>query len=161
MDRPERNTIMLETAFLWARRSTCPRLHVGAVFAREGRILVQGYNGAPAGMPHCNHDCDCDHPRKLNGAHTESCNSQQPCKTAVHAEQNAISYAARWGVELEGSILYCTHQPCLNCALSIINVGVQAVFFSEEYRLKEGVDLLYAAGVKVLRHVNPTDRMGR
>lgn len=164
--RPERDKVLLHTAFLWAERSTCERLHVGAVFARDGRILVQGYNGAPAGMAHCDHTCNCDtegYPYFVEEndewVHRSFCRAPLPCTSAVHAEQNAISYAARWGVELEGSILYCTHQPCLNCAMSIVNVGVKAVIFSEEYRLKDGIRLLETAGVKVLRHSNPTDRI--
>lgn len=161
MSRFDRHTVMMATAFLWAQRSTCSRLHVGAVFGRDGRILVQGYNGAPAGMPHCDHRCDCGFASKQpGGGHLNACNSVQPCTRAVHAEQNAISYAARWGVKLEGSILYCTHQPCLSCANSIVNLGLEAVIYCEPYRLTEGVELIERSGVKVLKHSRPDDRMG-
>lgn len=54
-ERPTRDQALMETARVWAARSTCEMLHVGAVFSRDGRILAQGYNGAPAGMPHCEH----------------------------------------------------------------------------------------------------------
>jgi dCMP deaminase len=140
---------MMETAFTWAARSTCDRLHVGAVFHRDGRILVQGYNGAPTGFDHCDHSCDCRFPD--GKIHATFCNSQKPCTRAVHAEQNGISFAARWGVGLEGADLAVTHQPCLSCAMSIINAGIQTVTYSEPYRLIEGIELIRRAGIKVTR----------
>lgn len=160
MGRPERGQLLMRTAEVWAERSTCDRLHVGCVISRDGRILVQGYNGAPAGLPHCNHDCDCkgDFPYNLkadNGVtqtiHDKGCPAGLPCTRAVHAEQNAIAFAARYGVGLEGAEMYVTHQPCLPCAMSTINAGVQAVYFKEEYRLQDGILLLKEAGIKVLR----------
>lgn len=137
----------MQTAYIWAARSTCSRLHVGAVIAREGRILVQGYNGAPAGMPHCDHTCDCvltDH-----GTHYADCNSAQPCTVSQHAEKNAIAWAARVGVALEGAELFVTHQPCLECAMMLVNAGIDQVWFVEPYRLKDGLDFLNSAGIDV------------
>lgn len=160
MSKLDRNQAMMATAYLWSQRSTCSRLQVGAVFQRDGRILVQGYNGAPAGLPHCNHSCTCCVSGPEPALHHEQCKKIQPCTQAVHAEQNGISYAAKWGVALEGSILHCTHQPCLTCSLSIVNLGLSAVIYCEPYRLTDGVELLEAAGVKVLQHANPTDRIG-
>ena len=58
-DRPDRDDTLMGVAYLFAKRSTCSRLHVGAVFSKAGRILVTGYNGAPSGLPHCDHFCDC------------------------------------------------------------------------------------------------------
>jgi dCMP deaminase len=154
---------MMGTAYLWAERSTCDRLHVGCVIHRDWRILVQGYNGVPAGFDHCDHRCDC--PReiffnrirpevRLNSdavVHLEQCNASQPCTRAVHAEQNAIAYAARWGVELEGSHMLVTHQPCLACALSIVSAGIKSVRYVEPYRLEDGKNLLRSAGIHVER----------
>lgn len=146
----------MQTAYLWADQSTCSRLNVGAVFHREGRILVQGYNGAPAGLPHCDHTCECgwdpeSERAKLGAGHKNWCPATSPCTRAVHAEQNGIAYAARWGVELKGAELSVTHQPCLSCAMSIVNVGVEKVWFSEPYRLQDGLNLLHEAGIKVER----------
>jgi dCMP deaminase len=162
--RPSRTRALIETAFIWAERSTCARLHVGAVFARDGRILVQGYNGAPAGLPHCNHDCQCgidveNEQGRQSRSHQKGCPTSTPCTVAVHAEQGAIAWAARSGVSLEGSDLYCTHQPCLPCAQSIINAGIKTVRYVEEYRLKDGIDLLTLAGVQVLPMTRPRDRV--
>lgn len=134
--RPSREQILVDTAYLWAKRSTCDRLHVGAIIHRQGRIISVGYNGAPAGLPHC------DHPHE-----TEDC-------LAVHAEQNAISYAARNGVALGGASLVVTHQPCRSCAMSIINSGIRHVTYVEPYRLVEGLSLLLDAGIEVAQHVD-------
>lgn len=124
---------LVQTAFIWAQQSTCSRLSVGCVIAREGRILVQGYNGAPAGMDHCPPEHE-----------PEQCLS-------VHAEQNAIAFAAKWGVALDGSEMVVTHQPCLSCARSIINAGIRKVYYAEPYRLQDGLELLGDAGVWVCR----------
>lgn len=169
--RPTRARALMDTAFIWAGRSTCDRLHVGCVIHRDGRILVQGYNGAPAGLPHCDHRCDCPREIFYNGLrpevrlsseavkHLDGCNAKKPCIRAVHAEQNAISYAARWGVGLEGARAVVTHQPCISCAQSLINAGVAAVTYSEPYRLRDGLDLLKEAGVTVLTLPAPRDRI--
>lgn len=159
MTRVNRDFILMDTAFLWAGQSTCSRLNVGCVISRDGRILVQGYNGAPAGLKHCNHDCSClKHlpPYSDRDHHLPDCNSLQPCTRAVHAEQNAISFAARWGVELKGAHASVTHQPCVSCAQSLINAGITSLDYVEPYRLKDGLDLLEEAGMSVHRLVDWT-----
>lgn len=151
--RPSRDEILIQSAHLWAKRSTCSRLQVGAVFARDGRILVTGYNGAPAGLPHCDHSCDCGQVEKSKivgvGYCEATCRSQQPCTIAEHAERNAIAWAARHGVRLEGSSAYLTDSPCLPCAMSLINSGVERVVYDCEYRLTDGIELLRQAGIAV------------
>lgn len=160
--RPSRDYSLVASAFVWSRRSTCARLQVGALVHREGRILVQGYNGAPAGLPHCNHQCNCRlmgsrgehiyHPESQG--HLPTCPSLPEYCRAVHAEQNAIAFAARHGVRLEGGELVSTHQPCLSCARSIINSGIVKVLYVEPYRLTDGLDLLIEAGLAVERFVD-------
>jgi dCMP deaminase len=137
-------------AHLIALRSTCSRLQVGAVAAHDGRILVTGYNGAPAGMPHCDHSCDCG----VDPAgdvfcekHLSDCASELPCTVSVHAEANLIAYAARHGVILQGAELYTTHSPCLPCAQLIINAGFVKVHYTQEYRIVEPLKLLTDAGI--------------
>lgn len=165
--RPSRDEILMRSAWLWSKRSTCARLHVGAVFSRDGRILVSGYNGAPSGIPHCNHDCTCfDQPirtqkiskdkmqllevRDHHGQyHAIECPAVQPCTISEHAERNGVAYAARNGVRLEGSTLYATHQPCLPCAMSLINAGVERVVYDKPYRLSDGIELLQQARIVV------------
>lgn len=156
--RPTRDQILMGTAYLWAQRSTCSRLSVGCVFSLDGRILVQGYNGAPAGLPHCDHSCNCVQP--YPEGHLKSCRSTKPCTVSVHAEQNGISWAAREGVRLHGASMHVTHMPCLPCAMSTINAGISEVVYQEPYRLTDGVDLLTQAGVTVRQAVfdNPPKR---
>lgn len=137
----------MDTARLWAARSTCSRLHVGCVIARESRILTTGYNGTPSGMLHCDHTCTCPSKKFGNEKHSKGCLAGEPCTTAVHAEANAIAFAARYGLLLEGAFLYTTHMPCLNCCMLIVNSGIAAVVWDIDYRDESGLKLLEVAGV--------------
>lgn len=125
--------MMMAIAQSVSLRGTCPRLQVGAVISREGRVLSLGYNGAPSGLPHCHH---------LEG--------EGGCTRAVHAEANAVVWAARIGVAILGAEIHITHMPCLNCARLIINAGIMRVMYSQPYRLTEGIELLNEAGVEVV-----------
>lgn len=138
MTRPTEEETLVHVAYVFAARSTCSRAHVGAVFALHGRILATGYNGTPAGMPHCAHDNPTDISMAVEG-----------CSDAVHAEANAIAFAARHGVCLEGTTLYTTLAPCLRCAQLIVNVGVVEIVCAENYRVDDGVRLLTRAGIDV------------
>jgi dCMP deaminase len=160
--RPTRDAILMSTAHLWSKRSTCSRAHVGVVIARDGRSLVTGYNGAPKGLPHCQHHCQCDlknagwRPEEAQRAgieHATWCPAG-PCKNAVHAEANAIAWAARNGVRLEGSVLYTTFSPCLACAQLIVNAGVIEVVHAQHYRDRSPLELLATAGIGT-RHLTP------
>jgi len=130
-DRPAEDVILLDVAEVLALRGTCSRLKVGAVLTRDGRILSTGRNGAPTGLEHCTHTRD------------------EPCTVSVHAEANAIAFAARTGGGAEGSTLYLTHAPCLGCSGLVINSGVARVVYRWPYRIFDGVDRLTAAGVDV------------
>lgn len=130
--RPPKDVTLMETAWSWAKQGTCSRLQVGAVIARDTRIIVTGYNGAPAGLSHCEHD-----------------GSEERCAAAVHAEMNAVGYAAREGLPTGGATLYVTHEPCEHCAPVIIAAGVVRVVYAALYRSRRGVDRLEAAGVHV------------
>ena len=109
----------MDIAFTVAQRSTCDRAHVGAVLVRDRRMLTTGYNGAPAGLPHCD---DVGH--LLVDGH---------CVRTLHAEQNAIIQAALHGVGTQNATAYVTHQPCLNCAKMLINAGVRRVIYAGNY----------------------------
>lgn len=137
--RPTRHEVLIASALLWSTRGTCDRAKVGAVIARDGRILVSGYNGPPAGMPHCDHRGSTD-----------------PCQDAVHAEANAIVWAARYGTRLEGTDIYCTHFPCPNCAKLVVNAGISRVFFVTPFRDMSGLDLFDAVHIETTRLLPPT-----
>lgn len=122
-----------------ARRGTCDRLQVGAIIVRDNRVISTGYNGNVSGADHCNHTWD--------GPDLQT----QGCRTAVHAEANAIVFAARHGVAVEGSDLWTTHQPCLGCANLIINSGIERVFFKNPYRLIEGLVAMQRYNIGVFK----------
>jgi dCMP deaminase len=112
-------------AKLAASRSTCLRRQVGAVAVKNNQIIATGYNGAASKQRHCL-DIGCLRENIPSGTQHELCR-------AVHAEQNLICQAAKNGVSLEGSILYCTHQPCSICAKMIINAGISRTIYEEGY----------------------------
>ena len=128
MTRATRNQMLMGMAWSVADRSTCDRLNVGAVIARDGRVISSGYNGNLVGMDHCRHDP-----------------ATGPCTSAVHAEANAILFAARYGTAVEGAQLFTTHEPCLDCAKLIVNAGITTVIYAMEYRKHDGLELLLKA----------------
>ena len=143
----------MDCAYAFQVRSTCIR-KVGAVIALDGRILSTGYNGAPAGLPHCDHTCDCDqHPVLLTEPapvdHHRDCAVVRPCLGTVHAETNAVLYAARHGTRVEGATLYTTVSPCFPCALAIVNAGLTRVVYDVTYRDPAGLLLLTTANIEL------------
>jgi len=144
MGRPSRDELCMQIAHLVAKRGTCSRASVGATLARNGRILVTGYNGPPSGLPHCTDP---------NGCSLTDRASDAGCLRSVHAEANAIAYAARHGISTDGADLYCTHLPCLKCSELIVNAGIRRCFYSLDYRIKDGEVLLRNAGVDIINLV--------
>ena len=114
-NRRPRDEVYMDVAKLMSERSTCDRLHVGAVLTKGNRIIATGYNGAPSGLPHCI-DVGCD----LFEGH---------CIRAVHAEASVISMCARYGISTENSSIYITHFPCPSCAKLLINAGILKVYY--------------------------------
>lgn len=151
MTRPTRDNTLMRQAQIVGERSTCARAHVGVVIAMNARVVSQGYNGAPAGMPHCDHTCTCLADNAFSIArgipHEEGCHAETTCTIAVHAEANAIAFAARHGVATNGAWLYTTLAPCLPCAQLIINAGIIRVVFAKPYRFDLGINLLMDAGI--------------
>lgn len=130
--RRDRTRVLMSMAQNVASLGTCSRLQVGALIVYRARVISTGYNGAPAKMPHCRHE------------------GNEPCLDSVHAEANAIAFAARLGgAGTEGSTLIVTHAPCLECAKLIINAGIREVIYGQPYRRTEGLELLANAGVIV------------
>lgn len=156
MERPSRIDVLVKMAEAQSLRSTCGRLQVGAVVHRAGRILTTGYNGAPAGIPHCDHTCDCITEEATNFGrevvkviHEPGCATKRACLTAAHAERNAIDWAARHGIRLEGAELVTTDTPCYQCAGSIINAGIVGVISVRDYRDPAGANMLRQGGVSM------------
>lgn len=143
--RPTWDEYFLEMAHVIASRSTCLRRHVGAVLVRDRRILATGYNGAPAGLPHCAEvGCRRAELGIASGQRQELCRG-------LHAEQNAIIQGALHGVSLRDSVLYCTTQPCVICAKMLINAGVRRIVYEGDYADELSLEMLDQAGVELLR----------
>lgn len=123
--------------------------HVGAIIVRDKRVMTTGYNGAPAGVKSCEEKGECLR-RKLN---VPSGTKQELC-FAVHAEQNAVIQAARYGINVSGATLYCTHQPCVICAKIIINAGISRVVYKEGYPDEFSLRLFDEAGVEVEKYAD-------
>ncbi|MCQ2751996.1 MAG: cytidine/deoxycytidylate deaminase family protein [Coriobacteriales bacterium] len=124
-------------------RSTCIRRHVGALLVKDKRIIASGYNGCPTGLSHCS-DVGCIR-EKLgipSGQQHELCRG-------VHAEQNAITQAARYGVSIDGATLYCNTQPCTQCTKMLINAGVKEIVFKNPYPDKLAQELLAESDIIV------------
>lgn len=146
--RPERTDVYLALAEVFSLRGTCPRAKVGAVIIHEGHVIAHGYNGAPAGLPHCN-QLVSDRLGNFGEEQPIICSDApgQGCTNAIHAEENAIAYAARVGVTCRGADLYCTHEPCIRCARLIVATGIKSVTYSQMYRSHDGIQLLAQAAI--------------
>ena len=122
----------LRMARIWAENSYCKRRQVGALVVKDKMIISDGYNGTPSGFENvCEDESGVTKPYVL------------------HAEANAITKLARSGNNSEGSTLYVTASPCIECAKLIIQAGIRRVVYAEKYRLTDGIDLLTRAGVEV------------
>ncbi len=146
MKRPDFDDIFIALAMNLARRSHCVKKQVGAVLAKDTRIISIGYNGPPAGT----YNCD----EKWPGVGC-SRDAKGSCFLALHAEQNAILYAVKNLASVEGAVLYVTLAPCLSCARVIFSAGIKKVIYVESYAAykgidkEEGVDFLQEFGVVV------------
>jgi dCMP deaminase len=148
MVKPSFNNIFMNLALDLAKRSHCVKAQVGAVLAKDTRIISIGYNGPPAGTHNCDEEWpDTGCPRDAKGS----------CSLALHAEENAILYAIKNGARLEGATLYTTLSPCLPCARLIFSAGIKQVFFQKSYAaykglpFDEGVEFLNRFGVLAVK----------
>lgn len=156
MNRPSFSETLLEIAATVAKRSTCSRRNNGAVIAdSRGVVLSTGYNGSLAGFPHCDHECECGKGLLGMDEHEWDCPAHlnNGCTIAVHAEANAVYFAARNGISTQGAIMYCTTEPCVKCAEAIIQSGISEVAYSNEYRDHSGLDLLTKANIRIHKEV--------
>jgi dCMP deaminase len=151
--RPAFDEIFIELALKLAKRSHCVKLQVGAVLAKDTRIISIGYNGPPAGTYNCDEKwpgVGC--PRDAKGG----------CSLALHAEQNAILYALQNQAVVAGATLYITLAPCLPCARIIFTAGIKKVIYVDSYAAykglakEEGIEFLTSFGVVVECYKKPT-----
>lgn len=122
-------------------RTTCVRRAVGAVIVKDNRILATGYNGVPMGMEHCGKvGCLREKMGVPSGERQEICRG-------LHAEQNAIIQAARYGIDISGAKIYITTQPCITCAKMLINAGISEIIYANPYPDELSLGMLEEAGV--------------
>lgn len=120
-------------AAIWSENSYCRRRKVGALLVKEKMIISDGYNGTPSGFENCCEDAD-----------------GRTFPYVLHAEANAITKVARSNNSSEGSTLYVTTSPCMECSKLIIQAGIKRVVFSEHYHVTDGIDLLKKVGIETL-----------
>ena len=123
----------LRMARIWAENSYCKRRQVGALVVKDKMIISDGYNGTPSGFENlCEDSNNVTHPYVL------------------HAEANAITKLARSNNNSDGSTLYVTASPCIECSKLIIQSGIKRVVYGEKYRLEDGINLMKKAGIEVI-----------
>lgn len=144
MPRLPWNDYYMNIAFLLSERSTCLRRKVGAVAVKERRILATGYNGAPSAMDHCL-DIGC----LRQALNIPSGQRHEICR-GIHAEQNVIIQAGLHGINISGSTLYCTHQPCVLCTKMLINCEIKEIYYAMAYPDELAQTMLKEAGIKTV-----------
>ena len=130
----------LQMARIWAQNSYCQRRQVGALVVKNGMIISDGYNGTPSGFENV-----CEDENNVTKPYV------------LHAEANAITKLARSSNNSDGSTIYITASPCIECAKLIIQAGIKRVVYGEQYRLTDGIDLLKRAGIETI-YINPEEK---
>jgi dCMP deaminase len=143
-ERPSWHQYFLTITRNVAERSTCTRAKVGAVIVRDKNILATGYNGAPAGMPHCS-DAGC----LIYTSRTPTGEVEENCFRTIHAEINAIAQAAKNGASIRDADIYITHTPCIHCVKVLINTGIKRIFYEREYKRATIEELLRGANIQL------------
>ena len=144
--RPSWDEYFMDMTRSVAKRATCDRGRSGCVIVRDRQLLVTGYVGSPKGLPHCD---DVGHLMKKT-IHEDG-HTTDHCVRTVHAEQNAICQAARRGIALDGSTLYCKMTPCRVCAMLIINCGIKRVVCEFKYHAGEESEQMFVdAGIELV-----------
>ncbi len=134
--RPSWDDYFMAIAKIIAARGTCDRLYAGSVLVKDNRIIATGYNGSPAGLPHCN---DVGH--LLEDGH---------CVRTIHGEHNSLLQAARQGgTSTNGSTMYTKYSPCIHCTKYVIACGIKRIVIGKVYRNPQALDMLKQAGVEV------------
>ena len=136
MTQEQSDKYYIKVAKLCSKNSYAIKLQVGAIIVKDGQIMSDGFNGTPCGFEN---KCEV---KSMDGSlHTLS--------YVLHAESNAILKCAKYGRATNGSTLYITHSPCIECAKLIIQAGIVRVVYLEEYKNSDGIELLKRIGIKV------------
>lgn len=145
MTRPSWDSYFLDMTDHIGTRATCDRGKCGCVIVKDQRVLATGYVGSPPGLPHCD---EAGHLMKK--VIDEDGSARDHCMRTVHAEQNAICQAARYGISIEGGTLYSKMEPCRVCAMLIISVGIRRVVCRRRYQAaQETREMFLRAGIEL------------
>lgn len=143
--RPDWDEYFIDMMDTVATRATCDRGRSGCIIVKDKRIICTGYVGSPSGLPHCD---EVGHLMKQ--VIDDDGTTRQHCMRTIHAEQNAICQAARHGISLEGSTLYCKMEPCRVCAMLIISCGIKTVIAKNQYHAaQETREMFKQAGIEM------------
>jgi len=155
----------LRIAKIWSENSYSRRNKVGAIIVKDGMIISDGYNGTPAGFDNnCENEvkCDVDPSDSLDGGASICMTYNDDCNKCphhylvtkpevLHAEANAITKVAKTTNSSDGSTLYVTLSPCIECAKLIIQAGIKRVVYNDVYRNTDGLELLKKAGIELVQ----------
>ena len=152
--KPEFDDIFMHLATQLAQRSHCVRAKVGVVLTKDNRVISTGYNGPPSGEVHCDESGGC---------------GENSCPLGMHAELNAVLFAAKNQILLEGATLYTTLSPCIDCARMILGLEIKRVVYKDSYAeykkrpMDEGIDFLkrYSDKVRVEPYPSPNPEDGK
>lgn len=137
----------LNAAKSYAELSYAKRLKVGAVIAKDDRIISVGYNGTPSGR---DNECEYNIPIYENSFKLVG-HKLETIPEVVHAEMNAIAFASKLGVSTDGAALIITHSPCFNCSKLIVQAGIKELYYETEYRDVGALIFLASCGIKIRR----------
>ena len=132
----------MDVAEIFANLSTAKRLQVGAIVVKDDRIISIGYNGMPSGWTN-----DCENYIQLSDDTVTSKTKPE----VIHAEANAIAKLARGTESGEGSTMFLTHAPCIDCAKQIYTAGVKVVYYRDSYKNTEGLTFLEKCDVAICK----------
>lgn len=146
MARPSWDRYFLDLCEAVSKRATCDRGRNGCVIVKDKRILTTGYVGSPAGLPHCD-----DEGHDMRKVFDDMGNVTQHCVRTIHAEQNALIQASKFGISVDNGTMYCKMVPCRMCAMLIINAGIKRVVAEKHYHEdKDTINLFKQAGVELV-----------
>jgi len=159
IQRLSRDAYYMGIAIAVRERASCLGTRVGAVLVLDDRVISTGYNGTPMNMKNCD-EGGCE--RCANRERSYPSGEAYDFCICVHAEQNALLTAARFGIPVQGTTLYTTKQPCFGCTKELIQAGIQRVYYLHDWKPKAGQERQYELlqnripeGIRQLALVDP------
>lgn len=149
--RPDWDTYFIDMMDTVATRATCDRGKSGCIIVKDRRIIATGYVGSPPGLPHCDEEGHL-----MKQVIDDDGTTRQHCMRTIHAEQNAICQAAKHGISVEGSTLYCKMEPCRVCAMLIISCGIKQVVAKSQYHAAQETRAMFKQAGVVMRVLEST-----